>query len=345
MNKPYLHTSGPTAGNAAAGTASAPTGAAAAANSEPDIDSRILAAERAVIERDERIYRDASEVARRLHLSGGAKGSGGASSSGLAGGGAGSMLAKMLFSRGSSGGGVSSETGKHAAGGAAAAGLSSLIGLLGKRSTPRWAPLLALAWPLAPRALQSRIGPATATALLGLAVPLIARSKTPKAEGEVQESARPVESAPRVDLRRFAGRWFEVARFPVPYERGCDRDVSAMYTLHGKELRVVNRCTKRNGQVKTAEGRGRPVWGGNGARLKVSFAPQWLRWLPGSWSPYWILRIDPDYRTALVGTPDRKSLWLLSRTRRIDDGRYTRMVEHARAQGFDVSRLRETEQT
>lgn len=302
-----------------------------------DLDSRILAAERAVIERDERVRRDASELARRLHL-GGASGAAGLRRPGLALGGAATTLGKLLFSGGSSRG-----TGKAAAGGAGGALLAGLMRLFSRRRSPRWAPLLALAWPLAPRALRSRIGPATATALLGAAIPLLASGKRSKLE--TQARPRRVEPAPRVDLPRFAGRWFEVARLPASFERGCNRDVMAQYTLDNGELRIVNRCRQRSGRVRLATGVGRPVRGGNDARLKVSFAPTWLRWLPGTWEPYWILRIDPEYRTALVGTPDRKFLWLLSRAPQMDNAQFLRLVDHAREQGYDVSRLAVTPQS
>ena len=80
-----------------------------------------------------------------------------------------------------------------------------------------------------------------------------------------------------------------------------------------------------------AKGVGHPVEGSNGAKLKVCFAPNWLRWLPLVWSDYWILHVDAGYRHALVGTPDRRYLWI--------PVSYTHLDVYKR-QSFVPSRLR-----
>ena len=74
-------------------------------------------------------------------------------------------------------------------------------------------------------------------------------------------------------------------------------------------------------------------------RLKVRFLPSWLSWLPNAWGDYWILKLDRDYQVALVGTPDRQYLWLLSRAPQLDDATISAELEYARTLGFDVDRM------
>jgi apolipoprotein D and lipocalin family protein len=81
-----------------------------------------------------------------------------------------------------------------------------------------------------------------------------------------------------------------------------------------------------------------PVQGQPGAgRLEVSFAPHWLSWVPLVWGDYWIMQLDADYQVALVGTPDRKYLWVLSRSPQMDPARLTALLDYASATGFDTA--------
>ena len=105
-------------------------------------------------------------------------------------------------------------------------------------------------------------------------------------------------------------------------------------------IRVMNTCVQADGSSSRAEGRARLADpNGPTSRLKVRFAPAFLSFIPMVWGNYWILDLAPDYSVALVGDPDRKYLWILSRTPQLDDATYQRMVATAAAQGFDVSRL------
>jgi apolipoprotein D and lipocalin family protein len=157
-----------------------------------------------------------------------------------------------------------------------------------------------------------------------------------------QDSARhPVRSVSAVDLARYAGRWYEIARLPNRFQRKCAGETTADYELlPGGGIRVVNACRDAHGRIVRAEGRARLAdRRGPGSRLEVRFAPALLSFLPMVWGDYWILDLTPDYGAALVGTPDRRYLWVLSRTRRLDDAVYRRLVATATAQGFDVARL------
>jgi apolipoprotein D and lipocalin family protein len=161
-------------------------------------------------------------------------------------------------------------------------------------------------------------------------------------QGDSPKPARkPVRSVAAVDLDRYAGLWYEVARFPNSFQAKCRGQATAIYErLPGGELRVVNTCRGADGRTIRAEGRARLAdRGGSTSRLKVRFAPAILSWLPMVWGDYWILDLTPDYRAALVGTPSRQYLWVLSRTPQLEDTTWQRLVATATAQGFDVSRL------
>lgn len=157
-----------------------------------------------------------------------------------------------------------------------------------------------------------------------------------------QDGARgPVRPVAHVDLARYAGRWHEVARFPNRFQAKCVGETTADYDLLADgDIRVVNACRKADGTMARVEGRARPASrGGRTSTLKVRFAPAFLSFLPFVWGDYWVLDLTDDYRAALVGSPDRKYLWILARTPTLDEPTYQRMVAAATAQGFDVARL------
>jgi apolipoprotein D and lipocalin family protein len=157
-----------------------------------------------------------------------------------------------------------------------------------------------------------------------------------KAERKEKE---PLRVVPSVDLPRYAGLWYEVARLPNRFEEKCAGDVTAEYTLKGSgRIRVVNRCRKQDGKVTEAVGEARPAdRRGPNSRLEVRFAPAFLSFLPLVWGDYQIIELAPDYAYAVVGSPDRKYLWVLSRNPRLDEETYLRLLGAARSQGFDVS--------
>lgn len=158
-----------------------------------------------------------------------------------------------------------------------------------------------------------------------------------------EPQAQPVAS---MDVARYAGNWYEIARFPNRFQKQCAGDVTANYSqLPEGRVQVVNKCRLADGryEVATALARRADLAQPNTV-LKVRFAPRWLSWLPFVWADYWVLALDADYQHALVGTPDHDYLWVLSRTPTLDDAAYEALVAQARAQGYDVSRLQKTVQ-
>jgi len=157
--------------------------------------------------------------------------------------------------------------------------------------------------------------------------------------------AAPVKPVASVDLARYVGRWYEIARYPNFFQKSCAGDVTATYELkENGRIRVTNRCARVDGSTNEAEGEARPLDGAANARLKVRFAPAWLGGLPFVWGDYWVIGLADDYRWALVGTPDRKYLWILSRAPQLADADWEAAVAKARENGFDTTRLQRTRQ-
>jgi lipocalin/uncharacterized protein YbjT (DUF2867 family)/ligand-binding SRPBCC domain-containing protein len=153
------------------------------------------------------------------------------------------------------------------------------------------------------------------------------------------QTTAPPRTVAFVDLDRYAGDWFEIARLPNRFQRQCVGDVRATYARRADgRLDVVNQCRTDDGRIQ-ARGMARVVDERSFARLKVRFAPAWLTFLPFVWGDYWIIGLADDYSWAVVGSPDRKYLWILARTPRLDDERAAAARGIARANGFDVERL------
>lgn len=143
-----------------------------------------------------------------------------------------------------------------------------------------------------------------------------------------------------VDLDRYLGTWWEIARYPNRFEKVCVEDVTATYSP-GEDgtIRVVNRCRRADGGVEEAIGTARRAGGPSDPRLEVRFAPAWLSFLPFVWGDYWILDLDEDYSLAAVGSPSREYLWILARDPIVPPGRLQDLLSRLRNKGFDTSKL------
>lgn len=154
-----------------------------------------------------------------------------------------------------------------------------------------------------------------------------------------------VRTVPSVNLDRYAGEWFEIARFPNRFQQKCAGDVRATYARRTDGLiDVTNRCRSIDGSATEAKGVARVVDTRTSSKLKVRFAPAFLSFLPFVWGDYWILGLADDYSWAVVGSPDRNYLWILARASVMDAGAYESALASARASGFDVDRLVKTNQ-
>ena len=154
----------------------------------------------------------------------------------------------------------------------------------------------------------------------------------------------PLSTVPQLDLQRYLGTWYEIARLPMRHQPEDGTDISATYTLEEEgKVRVANRM-RRGGEVEESIGQATPADASN-ARLEVSFLPQGLRWIPFTKGDYWVIKVDEDYSVALVGEPARKYLWLLARHPHLDEATRNHYLACAQAQGYDLAELIHTPHT
>lgn len=154
-------------------------------------------------------------------------------------------------------------------------------------------------------------------------------------------AAEPLATVGEVDLARYAGQWFEIAKYPNRFQQHCIGDTTAEYTVRDDgRIGVVNRCRTADG-TDQAQGVARRV-DGRTDRLQVSFLPAALRWLPFGWGDYWIIELAADYRYAVVGEPSRKYLWVLSRSRTLSAEDRKAIEARLPAHGYDPGRLVES---
>jgi apolipoprotein D and lipocalin family protein len=199
-------------------------------------------------------------------------------------------------------------------------------------------PVAPLPWPaaiaLALAASQAPVFGNTVSAPTGTVRPELTPSAFARPAGG-QPAVMPV---PSVELNRYAGGWYEIARIPNRFQRQCARHTIAQYGLRPDgRLSVLNQCIKRSGNVDQATGVAKVVDPVSNSRLKVSLV-SFLGWRP-FWGDYWVIGLDHDYRWAVVGSPDRRYGWVLSRTPRLDDASMGSIRELLERQGYAWSRF------
>jgi apolipoprotein D and lipocalin family protein len=144
----------------------------------------------------------------------------------------------------------------------------------------------------------------------------------------------PLQVVESVNLSRYAGKWYEIASYPAPFQEGCV-GTTAEYSIREDGLvRVVNRCHDESlgGPVREVVGTARVVGPETNARLKVCF------FWPFE-GDYWIIDLGKDYEYAVVGEPRRRYLWILGRKPTMADAQYRQIVERLPAQGYDPDKL------
>lgn len=157
--------------------------------------------------------------------------------------------------------------------------------------------------------------------------------------------AAQVTTVPSVDLKRYSGKWFEIARYPNKFQKDCVGNTTAEYVLNTDEtLQVTNRCLKKDGKVSEATGKGKVEDTTTRAKLAVRFAPAVLSFLPMVWGDYWIIDLDSNYQYSVVGDPERKYLWILSRTPNMDDAIYQQILRKVEKMGYQPNKLMKTPQ-
>jgi apolipoprotein D and lipocalin family protein len=154
-----------------------------------------------------------------------------------------------------------------------------------------------------------------------------------KTSGSETMDERPVKTVSKVDLERYLGLWYEIAKIPNRFQKKCAHGTTAEYTLHDDgRINVVNRCTEDNGSLSEIKGIAKIVDTTSNAKLKVSFI-SFLGWRP-FWGDYWVIGLDEDYRWAVVATPDRKYGWVLARSPTLDGKTMERIFTIIECNGY-----------
>ncbi len=144
----------------------------------------------------------------------------------------------------------------------------------------------------------------------------------------------------QLDVSRYLGRWYEIAKFPNQFQKKCVSDTSAEYSLLANgQISVLNQCRLADGTLQIAEGLARQTGGPQSAKLEVRFAPAWLSFLPFVWGNYWVIDLDERYELAAVSEPTRQYLWILSRKPTVDASRYAALLHRLTGMGLDVQQL------
>lgn len=171
---------------------------------------------------------------------------------------------------------------------------------------------------------------------LALAAALLS---APAHAGPVRDTSVPMTVVTDVDLNRYAGLWYEIARFPIRFEKGCAGVTAEYGLLPDGKISVLNSCRQGGlgGKLRTAEGRATVVAPG---KLKVNF----VSWLPFAAGDYWIIHLERDYSMAVVGTPGSKYGWVLSRKPQLSDAKWARATAALKANGYDVDQIEMVEQ-
>jgi apolipoprotein D and lipocalin family protein len=148
-----------------------------------------------------------------------------------------------------------------------------------------------------------------------------------------------LETVPSVDLKKYAGKWYEIASYPQRFQKGC-HCTTAEYTLSEKGFVIVeNRCNKDsiNGKQSYIKGKAFVVKNSGNAKLKVQFFWPFT-------GKYWIIDLAEDYSYSVVSHPNKQYLWILSRTPTMDESVYLQIISRLKSKGFNLSKIQKTHQ-
>jgi len=147
--------------------------------------------------------------------------------------------------------------------------------------------------------------------------------------------SNPPKTVPFVDLKKYVGVWYEIARIPNSFQDQCIKGTAAKYSLNEDgEIEVLNSCIDEDNEVDKADGIARIVDKSSNAKLEVSFV-SFLGWRP-FWGDYWIIGLEENYKWALIGTPDRKYGWILSRTKQLESKTIEDIFKLIKEQGYNT---------
>ena len=154
------------------------------------------------------------------------------------------------------------------------------------------------------------------------------------------EPLPPLAPVAALDVPRYMGDWYEIAKYPNSFQRKCAGFTKASYKLlDGGRVQVTNSCRQNDGATEVATGLARQLGASDSPRLEVRFAPAWLSFLPFVWGDYWVIDLDNEYQLAAVSEPKREYLWILSRTPSMGRALFERLRDDASDRGYPMEKL------
>jgi len=154
-----------------------------------------------------------------------------------------------------------------------------------------------------------------------------------------ENSMKPLQTVHHVNLERYTGKWYEIARFNHRFQKGCFGSRATYALRKDGRITVLNECYENSfsGTLRSAKGKAWVVDSDTNAKLKVSFFWPFA-------GDYWIIGLGKNYEYAVVGHPSRKYLWILSRTPQMEEGLYEEILTRLKEQGYDTSKLIKSKQ-
>ncbi len=147
-----------------------------------------------------------------------------------------------------------------------------------------------------------------------------------------------LETVSHVDVERYMGKWYEIAKYPNSFQKNCFKAEANYKLKKNGEVEVVNTCLKDGKKVKEAEARAWIVDEITNAKLKVQFFAKFLK-LPFFAGDYWIIMLGDDYEYAVVSEPKQEFLWILSRTKKLEEYKLENILDELRQRGFDLNKI------
>jgi apolipoprotein D and lipocalin family protein len=150
----------------------------------------------------------------------------------------------------------------------------------------------------------------------------------------------PPATAGSVEVKRYLGRWYEIARLPMPFQKAGEAAMAEYGLNENGTLSVHNVAVRPDGSEHGIRGYATVLNPPQNTKLAVRFNTWFGPFIPvPKEGNYWILYRDEEYRTAIVGTPDRKYLWILARSPKIPEAELSDLEAKAKKLGYDLSRL------
>lgn len=144
-----------------------------------------------------------------------------------------------------------------------------------------------------------------------------------------------------IDLEKYSGTWFEIAKIPNSFQDHCEKNVTANYKINEEgDIIVTNSCIDYENELDEATGLARVVDKESNSKLEVSFVSI-LGWHL-FWGDYWILELEENYNYVVVGTPSRKYGWILSRSKELKDEDLESCFNVLRQNGYDINKFEKT---